>query len=126
VNAADELTRLLAEWHRLTELEGRAILGEDWRGVARHQNSKARLCPPIRTAIQTLCASQAGEPSIPAPLGAAANDLIALEARNLEALRAKSQRKRAELDGASQTTRNLRDVRRAYGRSKGHGWQSYS
>jgi hypothetical protein len=51
---------------------------------------------------------------------------MALQRRNSEALRAKCETKRAELQGLHQTIHDLHGVRRAYGRDRGHLWQSYS
>ncbi len=126
MNPAAQLTRLLAEWHRLTQLEGQAILGDDWREAARRQQEKALLCPAINQAIQEVCSIQPGADAITGPFGPAARRLAVLEARNLEVLRAKCHRKRAELEGLGQTSRNLQGVRRAYGGPGSHLWQSYS
>jgi len=130
MNAAAQLTRLLAEWQRLTELEGAAILSENWPEVAQHQSAKALLGPDITQALEQFRAARPGgqtpAPATPDPFAAAAAPLLALETRNRDALRAKCQRKRAELAAASQTTRNLQGLRRAYGGANAHLWQSYS
>lgn len=130
MNAAAQLTRLLAEWQRLTELEAQAILGDNWPEVAHHQRAKALLGPDITQALQQFRAARPGGQTAalapPEPFAAAAAPLVALETRNRDALRAKCQRKRAELESARQMTRNLQGVRRAYGGANPHLWQSYS
>jgi hypothetical protein len=127
---AAELTCLLAEWRRLTELEWQAILHDHWPELARHQQDKARLRPHITQALQQVRAAQSPQQTpvdtAAEPFGAAASELVALQKRNRDAIHAKCRNKRAELQGLSQTIRNLQDVRRAYGGQNAHLWQSYS
>jgi hypothetical protein len=130
MNPAAEVTRLLAEWRRLTELEWQAILEEHWPDLARHQADKALLRPQITRALEQVRAVRpAHQTAVEAgadPFRAAAAELIALQKRNGDALHAKCRSKRAELEGLSQTRRNLEGLRRAYGGLKAHLWQSYS
>ena len=130
MNPAAELTRLLAEWGRLTELSWQAILLEHWPALARHQKDKALLRPQITRAHQQVRASQparqAAADAVEEPFRSTASELIALERRNADALHAKCRSKRDELQAASQTLRNLQGVRRAYGGRNAHLWQSYS
>jgi hypothetical protein len=122
-----ELTRLLAEWRRLTELVWQAILGEHWLALARHQRDKALLRPQItRLLAQLRAARQAAPEALDDSFRAAARQLIALERRNGQALQAKCRSKRQELQAVSQTLRDLQGVRRAYGHARAHLWQSYS
>jgi len=130
MNPAAELTRLLAEWRRLTELEWQATLQDHWPQLARHQQDKALLRPQIARALEQVrtvrpARQTTGEP-VADPFRAAASELIALQKRNSEALHAKCGSKRAELQGLSQTIRNLQGLRRAYGGLEAHLWQSYS
>jgi hypothetical protein len=130
MNAAAELTRLLAEWRRLTELAWQAILDEHWPELARHQREKALLRPRIDNALERIRAArpapQTNGDAVVAPFRAAASELIALERRNGDLLRAKCRSKREELQAVNQTIRNLQGVRRAYGSLNAHLWQSYS
>ncbi len=120
-----ELSRLLADWRRLTELEWLAILQDRWAELARHQQDKAMLRPHL---AQALASARAGRPAGAGadPMAATGRELIALQSRNSEALHAKCETRRAELQGLHQTIRNLQGVRRAYGGLPGHAWQSYS
>ena len=130
MNPAAELTRLLAEWRRLTELAWQAILREHWPELARHQKDKAMLRPQINQALEQVRAAQPAQQATADAAAdtfrAAASELIALERRNGDALRAKCRSKREELQAVSQTIRNLQGVRRAYGNLNAHLWQSYS
>jgi hypothetical protein len=130
MNAAAELTRLLAEWRRLTELEWQAILQDHWPELAGHQQDKARLRPHISRALEQVRAGQPARQTtvepVADPFRAAVSELMALQKRNSEALQAKCRSKRAELQSLSQTIRNLQGLRRAYGGPKAHLWQSYS
>jgi hypothetical protein len=130
MSPAAELTRLLAEWRRLTELAWQAILDEHWPELARHQKDKALLRPQITDALEQVRAArparQTSGDADADPFRAAASELIALERRNGEALHAKCRSKREELQAVSQTLRNLQGVRRAYGNLNAHFWQSYS
>jgi hypothetical protein len=130
MNPAAELARLLAEWRRLTELEWQAILQDRWPELTRHQQDKAGLRPQIARLLEQVRAVRPARQTtvepVADPLRGAVSELIALQKRNSEALHAKCRSKRAELEGLSQTLRNLQGVRRAYGGLEAHVWQSYS
>ena len=61
MDATADLTRALAEWHRLTGLEGEAILGDDWHGLAEQQTRKAQLQPAIQCALALVRATPSAE-----------------------------------------------------------------
>lgn len=132
MNATADLVRLLAKWRRLSECEEQAILGDDWKDVTAQQDRKARLREEIsrvnesvRTAqaTQTQDGSSAGEKQ---HLAAVVSELIALEKHNHDLLSTKRREMRVELERLSETTHQLQGVRRAYGETTSHRWQSYS
>ena len=52
MHATADVTRALAEWRRLTDLEGEAIINDDWPGSSFRPRSSARLlwfAPPLPT-----------------------------------------------------------------------------
>jgi hypothetical protein len=130
MNAAAELMDLLAEWRRITELEGQSIRRDDWNQVAQQQRRKAQLQDPITRALNQVRAgspdSQARPEPGESPFQSVAAELMAMESRNRELLRDKRRRKRAELDQMNLAARNLHGVRRAYGAPSASLWQSYS
>jgi hypothetical protein len=126
MNPTAELTRLLAEWRRLAELSWQAILRERWPELARHQKDKALLRPQINRVLEQVRAGRPASRAAADPFGPTASELIALEKRNGDALRAKCRSKREELQAVNQTIRNLQGVRRAYGKLNSHLWESYS
>jgi len=130
MDATADLARALAEWRRLTHLEGEAIRSDNWRGLAEHQARKAQLEEEIRRALALARATSAVpthasrkmEPGVDATV----SELIALEGRNAELLAVKRHRRQAESERLALTLRDLHGVRRAYGSSRGPHWQSYS
>jgi molecular chaperone GrpE (heat shock protein) len=127
MNATADLIRLFAEWRRLTERESQAILSDDWKGAARHQNQKEQLQEEMTRAIERIRSSDesaSGEEQ--RRFHSVASELAALETRNRDLLRDKRQRRQAEVERLNQTTRDLHGVRRAYGSNTAPHWQSYS
>ena len=130
MDATADLTRALAEWRRLTNLEGEAILGDDWHRLAEQQTRKALLQPAIHSALALVratpsaeaCASPDGERKFDSTVG----ELMALERRNGDLLVAKRKRWQAESERLSKSLHDLQGVKRAYGSSRGSHWQSYS
>jgi hypothetical protein len=130
MDATADLTRVLAEWRRLTNLEGEAILGDDWHGLAEQQIRKERLQAEIQSALELDGAtpstqariSRGTEPMFDSAVG----ELMALERRNGDLLAEKRIRRRAESERLARTLLDLQGVRRAYGSSRGPHWQSYS
>jgi chromosome segregation ATPase len=130
MDATAELTRALVEWRRLTELEGEAILGDDWHGVTEQQARKARLQAEIQSALASIRATSSDQAhtsrETKAQFDSVADELMALERRNGDLLAAKRNRRRPEAERLAQTLHDLQGVRRAYGSSRGPHWQSYS
>ena len=119
MDATADLTRALAEWRRLTDLERLAILGDDWPGLAEQQTRKAQLQAEIQSALALF-------PGTERQFSSAVGELLALERRNGELLAEKRIRRQAESERLAGTLLSLHGVRRAYGSSRGIHWQSYS
>ena len=130
MDATAELTRALAEWRRLTDLEGEAILGDNWREVARQQSRKARLQEEIRQVLGLIHSTSSNKKSpsgeVERQFGSTVSQLLALERRNRDLLAAKRDRRRADSERLTGTLRDLHGVRRAYGFSDSPHWHSYS
>ncbi len=130
MDATANLTCALAEWRRLTDLEGEAILGDDWPGLAEQQTRKAQLQPEIQSALALVRANPSAEahtsPEVERKFDATVGELMALERRNGDLLVAKRNRRQAESERLSRTLHDLHGVKRAYGSSRGPHWQSYS
>ena len=130
MDATADLTRALAEWRRLTNLEGEAILGGDWHGLAEQQTRKAQLQPAIQSALALVRATPSAEActfsEVERKFDSTVGELIALERRNGDLLVAKRNRRQAESERLSRTLHDLQGVKRAYGSSRGPHWQSYS
>ena len=125
-----DLTRALAEWRRLTELEGEAILSNDWHGVADQQSRKAQLQPEIQRAVEFFWAIPSAQAhafqEVERQSSSAAAELIALERLNADLIAEKRKLHQAESQRLALILRDLEGVRRAYGSSNRPHWQSYS
>jgi hypothetical protein len=130
MHATADVTRALAEWRRLTDLEGEAIINDDWPGVAEHQSRKEQLQTEIQRARALVRAAPSDQVhssrEVERRFGSAANELIALERRNADLIADKRKRWLAELERLSRSLHDLQGVKRAYGSSRGPHWQSYS
>src|ERR1051325_3675229 len=120
MNGSATILSLLEQWRQLTEREGEAILREDLSGVTEQQKRKELLTQEMTPAGERLNLAQMNGQ------GAGQHDevfrtllaqVVALEARNGEALSAKRQLRKAELERLNQAAHNLHSVRRAYGTS---------
>jgi hypothetical protein len=130
MNAAADVLRMLAEWRTLTEREGDGISRGDWASVARTQELKAelreRLTPlfaDIRTRDSQIPADGSREECM---FDLLISELIGLETRNRDRLRARREDRKAERDRLNATVAGLRDLRRAYGGRATSHWQSFS
>jgi len=125
-----ELRRALAEWRRLTTLEGQAIQTGDWQQVADHQARKSQLQADIQHALDLPRATPFASPQVhgqtETEADSAVRELIALEQRNADLLAQKRSRHQAESACLTRTLRDLGGVRRAYCVNRGAHWHSYS
>jgi fructose-1,6-bisphosphatase/inositol monophosphatase family enzyme len=130
MDATFDLARLLAEWRRLTHLEGEAILGDNWQGVAEHQTRKTQLQSEIRRALasfRTISSAQAHTcRTAEGEFDSVVGELMALERRNGDLIAAKRNRRQTESERLAGTLLDLHGIRRAYGSSRACHWQSYS
>lgn len=130
MTARHNLLNLYQTWRELTEREGEAIRVAAWAQVSRVQEDKAKLQAQIidaterfQTEMLELHGYQGAEDS---GLRSLLAELIQLEQRNGEWLatqRCQAEKERQEL---ASTSRNLRQVHRAYATSSVSGWESYS
>jgi hypothetical protein len=130
MNTTTDLMGILAEWRRLTEREGQAILSDDWKAVAEQQQRKLQLREDISRARELAGSAPATNETVgggdKVKLNAIVSELVALETRNRDALNIKCQGRQAELARVNETVRNLRGVRQTYGGAHSHRWHSYS
>ncbi len=130
MNAAADLLRLLTEWRQLTEREGEAISRDDWACVTRQQELKAelrqRLTPAFAAVRSSRPRSAAGPGDEDCLFDSIISELVALETRNRDRLRARREVRQADLERLNATVANLRELRRAYGSGPSSLWQSYS
>jgi hypothetical protein len=123
-----DLTRALAEWRRLTELEGEAIRSDNWLEVAEQQGRKERLQKEIPLAMVRAAPSPEGHNfrEVERRFDSEVSELMKLESCNRDLIAAKRNRYQSESESLVQTLHDLHGVRRAYGSSRGPHWQSYS
>lgn len=125
-----ELLDLYREWGHITRLESEAIQASAWLKVEALQNSKYRLQPPILEATQSIQAEAQRKmlprEAIDRELRLIVHELIQSERRNadkLASMRENLEQQRAELN---RTSRNLRQIHRAYSSGNSPAWHSYS
>jgi hypothetical protein len=125
-----DLTRALAKWRRLTELESEAILIDNWPGAAAQQTQKEQLQAEIQrtlaSALVTPSPQDRASGAMEFELDSVVSELMALERRNCERLAAKRDHRQCEAERLAQILHDLQGVRRAYGSSRRPHWQSYS
>jgi len=130
MNTTAELRFWLAEWHRLTDLESKAILSDNWQEVAEQQSRKAQLQTELGRMLALACTTPFPHAptswAMEGKFDSAVSELMALERQNGDLLAAKRNCRQAELERLAMTLRDLHGVRRAYGSSRGPHWQSYS
>ena len=130
MHKAAELMRLLADWRRLTEAEGRAISGGNWSGVADQQAQKLQLQQEITRVLEQpalISGTEEGPCSVgQAELHPLVRDLMALEIRNRNLVVAKREDCQPESQRLARSVRHLQVMRRAYGVSSDPRWESYS
>lgn len=122
-----DLRSLLVSWRRLTEREGAAIARNDWPDLAVLQSRKALLRQQISSRKQSAPGTQACGPTMREPsLAALLSDILTLESRNRDALRAIRQERQRKLESAAETLQRLQALRRTYAANGASRWQSYS
>jgi hypothetical protein len=130
MNTTADLKFWLAEWRKLTDLESKAILSDNWQEVAEQQSRKAQLQEELGRVLALARATPSPQAHTSAAMAgkfdSAVNELMALEMQNGDFLAAKRKCRQAELERLAMTLRDLHGVRRAYGSSRGPHWQSYS
>lgn len=130
MNFSDPLTELYSEWRTVSQAEGEAIQTGDWRAVEQLQLRKEELKRHILPATEVWGSHWPGEEErrreydrVYRPMVA---ELISLEHRNHEWLCARREKARREVAEDDSALGNLRGIRRAYSRTSGSTWHSYS
>jgi hypothetical protein len=130
MDATFDLARVLAEWRRLTHLEGEAILGDNWRGLAEHQTRKTQLKSEIQRALASFCTIPSAQAhthrTAEGEFDSVVGELMALERHNGDLIAAKRNRRQTESERLAGTLLDLHGIRRAYGSGRDCHWQSYS
>ena len=125
-----ELIEALSEWHRLSELEGEAIIKRNWPAVAEQQGRKSQLQGAIQLAMASRQNGALDGFKPGSPTGSDArvtvDELIALEQRNARLIGEARKSRLADSDRLSRSLRDLHGVRRAYAADLRPHWQSYS
>lgn len=130
MQAFQDLMNLLAEWRQFSEAEGAAIRSADWHQVSQCQAAKHLLQARIVEAHQVLDSrwelTGGGKAAQDPRVRGAISDLIAMEQRNGEWLEQQWKKAEAERAELSRTSRNLRQVQKAYVPRGDAAWNSYS
>jgi hypothetical protein len=120
---SEELSELYGEWQTLTAAETEAIRALNWADLARHQLAKQALQRRIETVERTGLGSAAGWHTQFRDLLLALTEQERENHRLLEAHRLEARRSQ---DALRQSSRNLRNLHRAYRTDQPSAWHSYS
>jgi hypothetical protein len=130
MNAHQDLLELFQEWRTLTETEGQAIRSATWPEVNRCQDAKFHLQSRLMMAHESLQAERLARGLDPVtydpPYRQVVAELIRLEQRNSEWLADQYQQAERQNQDLARTSRNLRQVHRAYAPGAPAHWHSYS
>jgi hypothetical protein len=123
-----ELINLFETWRTLTADEGNAILAGDWVTVTECQYKK-RLLQDQLAFTESRLREQDGEDAT-APLEprlrGLLDELISLEKQNLSSVQIRHRTAETEQTELNQSSRNLRQIHRAYSCAQSARWHSYS
>jgi hypothetical protein len=130
MNAQQDLLELFQEWRTLTEAEGQAIRSAIWPEVNRCQDAKFHLQSRLMLVHESLQAERRAQGLDPEtydpPYRQVVTELIRLEQRNGEWLADQYQQAECQNQDLARTSRNLRQVHRAYASGAPTHWHSYS
>jgi DNA mismatch repair ATPase MutS len=131
MSARNDLLNLYREWSKLTEAEGLAIRSASWPEVQHYQDAKYQLQAQIVSATELVHAELALDPrqsqEVNREFRSLLAELIQLEQRNSQWLAEQRQNAEAEMAVVNQSSRNLRQVHKAYNKACGAAaWNSYS
>jgi hypothetical protein len=127
MSARQDISKLLEQWHQLTQQEGGAIQSASWTRVKRIQSEKARLQKSLAAAQSQWVRQNPGPNPDASPFRAELARLISMEARNAELLAAQVRRAEAQRQSLDHAYRNLRRIQRSYIRKQPPiAWQCYS
>ena len=130
MEAHTQLRALYQEWRELSEREAEAIQTAFWSKVTKCQEAKKELQRRIvsitevmQSEIATLGLSQS---VVDDEMRRIVDELILLESRNGDLLADQRERGKKEESELERSSRNLRQVHRAYAGQQTAAWQSYS
>lgn len=131
MSARNDLLNLYQEWRKLTDAEGLAIRSANWPELQYLQDAKFNLQAQIVSATELVHAELARNPGMAQEVNREFRTLLAeliqMEQRNSQWLSEKRQNAEAEMALANQSSRNLRQVHKAYNTTQGPtAWNSYS
>jgi hypothetical protein len=131
MSARSDLLSLYIEWRKLTESEGLAIRSANWLEVQHFQDAKFQLQAQIVSATELVHAELARDPrhtpEVNHEFRSLLAELIQLEQRNSQWLADQRRNAEAEMAAIDKTSRNLRQVHKAYHQVQGAAaWHSYS
>lgn len=124
------LRGFLCDWKRLTLAEAQAIQAEDWDRLQQLQTQKVALQKSIEDSEYSLFQSsfltKRQKDDERARIKETANELLALEQKNQDALAKRMAETDAELKDSNRTISSLRYIQQAYGKGGRSFWQAYS
>lgn len=130
MSACATLLELYQEWRKWTELEGEAILANDWRQVGHCHTAKEDLQPRLLKQTEDAQAECARDgidrKSFEKQVRSRVNELIYLETRNGEMLAEQKRLAHLESDALERSSRNLPKIQRRYAPGPAAAWESYS
>lgn len=130
MSTGQELFNLYSRWRGLTDDEAEGIRAGAWEQVDECQAAKLELQGQILAATDRFQAvsKATGEThsEVETQIRKVVGELILLEMRNGELIEDQKQKARRQKEELDRSSRNLKQIRRAYAPSREALWQSYS
>ena len=129
MSAQQEITRILEQWHQLTQAEASAIQSAAWASLKGIQAAKTDLQNQLSRAEEKWEVENPGNAfSTPGkhPFRAELGRLVSMATRNGELLVAQLRRAEAKRESLNEAFRNLRNVQRSYNLRPQGAWNCYS
>jgi hypothetical protein len=117
MSASREVLALYEQWRLHTEMETRAIDASAWEDVVRIQADKASLQPAIIRASDSLQVPNCHAAEDRARIEELLLNLIQSELSNRQQIHSRLAETRGQREALNRSANQLRDIRRAYGRS---------
>lgn len=130
LEAGQDLLELYQEWKRLSVAEADAIQRAAWRQVDLCQGGKYQLQTRILEAREQLITELnmlgLNRDSVEDQIRIIVDELILMETKNSELIDIQRKALQQEKDSLDRSSRNLRQVHRAYSSERTAAWSSYS